>query len=148
MRPEDIDYEQRFVRALSDESRYQRFMHQLPELPPSMLARFTQLDYDRELALVAFAPDRGSFVGVGRYMPNADGETAEFALTVADAWQGRGLGRMLLERLCDCARAAGYRTLYGHILNANRDMLGLAERLGFTHVGRDSDVVTVARTLQ
>jgi acetyltransferase len=148
MRPEDIDYEQRFVRGLSDQSRYQRFLHQLPELPPAMLARFTQLDYDRELALVAFAPDRSEFIGVGRYMPNADGETAEFALTVADQWQGRGLGRVLLEKLCDCARAAGYRTLYGHILNANRDMLGLADRLGFTHVGRDADIVTVARTLQ
>jgi acetyltransferase len=148
MRPEDIDYEQRFVRGLSDQSRYQRFLHQLPELPPAMLARFTQLDYDRELALVAFAPDRSEFIGVGRYMPNADGETAEFALTVADKWQGHGLGRVLLEKLCDCARAAGYRTLYGHILNANRDMLGLADRLGFTHVSRDADIVTVARTLQ
>lgn len=148
MRPEDVGYEQRFVRGLSEQSRYQRFLHQLPELPPAMLARFTQLDYDRELALVAFSPDRGEFIGVGRFMPNADGETAEFALTVADAWQGRGLGRVLLERLCDCARAAGYRTLFGHILNANRDMLGLAERLGFAHVGRDGDLVTVARALQ
>jgi len=148
MRPEDVDYEQRFVRGLSEQSRYQRFLHQLPELPPAMLARFTQLDYDRELALVAFSPDRSEFIGVGRFMPNADGETAEFALTVADAWQGRGLGRVLLERLCDCARSAGYRTLFGHILNANRDMLGLADRLGFAHVGRDEDLVTVARALQ
>jgi len=148
MRPEDVDYEQRFVRRLSEQSRYQRFLHQLPELPPAMLARFTQLDYDRELALVAFSPDRSEFIGVGRFMPNADGETAEFALTVADDWQGRGLGRVLLERLCDCARTAGYRTLFGHILNANRDMLGLADRLGFAHVGRDGDLVTVARALQ
>jgi acetyltransferase len=148
IRPEDAALERQFFDALSERSRYQRFLNQIAQLPPQMLARFTQLDYDRELALVALAPRSGEFIGVGRYAPNADGETAEFALTVADAWQGRGVGRALLERLCDCARAAGYRTLYGHILNANRDMLGLAGRLGFVQSSRDSDLVTVARALQ
>ena len=70
-------------------------------------------------------------MAVGRYAPNADGETAEFALAVADDWQGKGLGHALLERLCDAARAAGYRALYGHILDANREMLELARHLGF-----------------
>jgi acetyltransferase len=148
IRPEDAALELQFFNGLSDRSRYQRFLNQMANLPPQMLARFTQLDYDRELALVALAPEGGAFIGVGRYAPNADGETAEFALTVADAWQGRGVGRALLERLCDCARAAGYRTLYGHILNANHDMLGLALRLGFVQSGRDADLVTVARALQ
>jgi acetyltransferase len=147
MRPEDAELERRFFEALSERSRYQRFLNQMAHLPPSMLARFTQLDYDRELALVALAPDAGGFIGVGRYAPNADGETAEFALTVADAWQCRGVGRALLERLCDCARAAGYGTLYGHILNANQDMLGLAKRLGFTRSSSDGELVTVARAL-
>ena len=105
-------------------------------------------DYDRELALVALDPASGEFVGVGRFAPNADGETAEFALTIADAWQGRGVGRALLERVCDCARDAGYKTLFGHILNANRDMLGLAERLNFVETGREADLVTVARALR
>jgi acetyltransferase len=148
MRPEDAGLERAFFNGLSERSRYQRFLNQMAQLPPAMLARFTQLDYDRELALVALDPASGAFAGVGRYAPNADGETAEFALTVADAWQGRGVGRALLERLCDCARAAGYRTLFGHILNANQDMLGLALRLGFVHAGRDGDLVTVARALQ
>lgn len=148
IRPEDAELEQQFVRGLSEQSRYQRFLHELPQLPPAMLARFTQLDYDRELALVALAPDGSGMIGVGRYAPNADGETAEFALVVADAWQGRGVGRALLERLCDCALAAGYRILFGHILNANQDMLGLAARLGFVQSGRDGDLVTVARALR
>jgi acetyltransferase len=148
IRPEDAEFERRFFDALSEQSRYQRFLNQMVHLPPQMLARFTQLDYDRELALVVLAPGGSEFIGVGRYSPNADGETAEFALTVADAWQGRGVGRAMLERLCDCARAAGYRTLYGYILNANRDMLGLAEHLGFAQSGRDGDLVTVARALQ
>jgi len=147
MRPEDAALELQFFNALSERSRYQRFLSQMAQLPPQMLARFTQLDYDRELALVVLAPDGSGFIGVGRYAPNADGETAEFALTVADAWQGRGVGRALLERLCDCARAAGYRTLYGHILNANHDMLALALRLGFVKSGNDGELVTVARAL-
>jgi acetyltransferase len=148
IRPEDADFERRFFDALSEQSRYQRFLNQMAHLPPQMLARFTQLDYDRELALVVLAPGGGEFIGVGRYSPNADGETAEFALTVADAWQGRGVGRAMLERLCDCARAAGYRTLYGYILHANQDMLGLAKHLGFVQTDIEGDLVTVARPLQ
>ena len=145
VRPEDAARELRFFERLSDRSRYQRFMQYLRELSPRMLARFTQLDYDRELALVALW--EGEFVAVGRYAPNADGETAEFALAVADDWQGKGLGHALLERLCNAARAAGYRALYGHILDANREMLELARHLGFVEVARDGSEVTVVRKL-
>lgn len=145
MRPEDAELEHRFVESLSESSRYQRFMQNLPRLTPHMLARFTQLDYDRELALVAL--HGGEFIAVGRFVPNADGETAEFALVVADAWQGKGLGRALLERLCTLAAAAGYRALYGHILPANRAMLDLAKRLGFVEHSREGDEVTLVRRL-
>jgi acetyltransferase len=144
IRPDDVALELAFFHGLSERSRYQRFMQQLPELPPRMLARFTQLDYDRELALVAL--HRGVFVAVGRYAPNPDGRTAEFALTVGDDWQRKGIGRILLERLCGYARAAGYTALYGHILADNRDMLRLAEHLGFREVSRDGEV-SVMRSL-
>jgi acetyltransferase len=145
IRPEDAGRELRFFNGLSDQSRYQRFMQYVRELSPRMLARFTQLDYDRELALVALW--QGEFVAVGRYAPNADGTTAEFALTVADDWQGKGLGHALLEKLCDAARAAGYGALYGHILDANREMLGLASHLGFVEDSRGGTEVTVVRKL-
>ncbi|HYL88694.1 MAG TPA: bifunctional acetate--CoA ligase family protein/GNAT family N-acetyltransferase [Burkholderiales bacterium] len=146
MRPEDAVLEQEFVHSLSERSRYQRFMQHLPNLTPRMLARFTQLDYDRELALVAL--HEGRFIAVGRYVPNPDGETAEFALVVADDWQGKGLGRQLLERICRYAKAAGYRDLYGHILQANHAMLELARRLGFVEVSRESgSEVTLVRHL-
>jgi len=145
MRPEDVELELAFFRGLSERSRYQRFMQQLSELPPRLLARFTQLDYDRELALVVL--HEGSFVSVGRYAPNPDGTTAEFALTVADEWQGKGIGRALLERLCSSARDAGYAALYGNILADNRDMLHLAARLGFTESSRDGNEVVVVRHL-
>jgi acetyltransferase len=147
IRPEDAELELAFFARLSERSRYHRFMQHLPELPPRMLARFTQLDYDRELALVALHPRRTEFIAVGRYAPNADGRTAEFALTVADDWQGKGLGSALLERLCGAARAAGYQALYGYILADNADMLQLAERLGFRELSRDGSEVVVMRSL-
>jgi acetyltransferase len=145
MRPDDVEREQRFFDSLSERSRYQRFMQHLPRLPAHMLARFTQLDYDRELALVAVHD--GAFLGVGRYGPNPDGETAEFALVVADAWQGKGIGRALLERLCRAAREAGYKALYGYILLANHDMLDLARRLGFVEQSHAGEEMTVVRRL-
>ena len=146
IRPEDAGREKRFFERLSPQSRFQRFMQYLPHLSERMLARFTQLDYDRELALVALWQDE--FVAVGRYAPNQDGRSAEFALVVADQWQGKGLGGALLEQLCDAARVAGYEALVGHILEANHDMLQLARHLGFTEQGRDGNEVTVARTLK
>jgi acetyltransferase len=134
IRPEDAAREVRFFERLSERSRFQRFMQYM-----------RQLDYDRELALVALWQDE--FVAVGRYAPNADGRSAEFALVVADDWQGLGLGRALLERLCDAARAAGYEALVGNILEANRDMLELARHLGFVETARGASDVTVARRL-
>ena len=145
IRPEDAQLELAFFNGLSERSRYHRFMQQLPELPPRMLARFTQLDYDRELALVAI--HHGRFVAVGRYAPNSDGRSAEFALTVADEWQGKGLGRALLERLSEAAREAGYEALYGYILAENRSMLELATALGFVETANDGAEVTVMRRL-
>lgn len=147
IRPEDAALEARFVDGLSAQSRYQRFLNQMAHLPPQLLERFTHPDYDRELALVALAPEGGEFIGVVRYAPNADGTGAEFALAVADAWQGRGLGYALLQKLCACAAAAGYATLEGLILGTNSEMLELARQLGFVRTGHDGDTVTVVRRL-
>jgi acetyltransferase len=77
-----------------------------------MLVRFTQVDYDREIALLALTSDPASptgrkIVGVSRYIANYDGESAEFAVVVTDTWQGRGIGRMLMERLIGCAKRRG-----------------------------------------
>lgn len=147
IRPDDAGREQRFFGALSERSRYLRFQHHLPRLSPLMLERFTQLDYDRELALVALAPGSDEFVGAGRYAPNPDGTSAEFALTIADAWQGRGLGSALLERVCQRAREAGYEALVGYVLAENREMLELAEHLGFRRGPIEGDTATVVREL-
>src|SRR6266850_1173722 len=148
IRPEDAERLQRFSDGLSEESRYQRFMYHLRELTPRMLERFTQLDYDRELALVALDPSKKDFIAVGRYAPSDDGVSAEFGLAVADAWQRKGLGRAMLERLCDAARAAGYVALYGHMLESNRSMLDLVTALGFVRDARSGAEVVMTKRLK
>ena len=135
IRPEDADLEQAFVKGLSEESKYYRFMDTLRELTQSMLVRFTQIDYDREMAFVATIPeDDGRIVQIGvvRYVTNPDGESVEFALAVADTWQRHGLGRKLMSTLIECARMRGYRTMVGDILTTNAKMFRLVGSLGFT----------------
>jgi len=153
IRPEDADLERAFVAALSDESRYRRFMQHLHELTPQMLARFTQVDYDRELALIALdtvsvrGGRREKILAVVRYVGNQDGESAEFAITVADAWQGRGLGRAMMEQLIVRARDRGYERLIGNVLAINTPMLGLASALGFSRAIDPEDPEQVIVTL-
>jgi acetyltransferase len=135
VRPEDAELERRFVAGLSEQTRFFRFFYRLHELTPAMLARFTQVDYDRELALLALAADAAesgeSIVGVARYIVNPDQESAEFAVVVADAWQHRGVARTLMQALIACVRRKGLRRLVGTVLRANLGMLRFAQRLGF-----------------
>ena len=140
IRPEDAEAEQAFVRRLSPSSRYFRFMGAVRELTPTMLTRFTQIDYDREMAFVAIGRVDGAeaVVGVSRYVSNPDGTSCEFAAVVDDAWQRRGLGRILMERLIVHAKSRGLTRMIGHILNNNDGMLGLCAKLGFA-VERDEE---------
>jgi acetyltransferase len=137
IRPEDADMEQDFVKAMSDESRYYRFMDTLRELTQTMLVRFTQIDYDREMALVATVPNEKEAgkelqIGVARYVVNPDGESVEFALAVGDDWQKCGVGRKLMTALIECARMKGYRAVVGDVLSTNAKMFRLMTSLGFT----------------
>jgi acetyltransferase len=135
IRPEDAELEQEFVKNMSDESRYYRFMDTLRELTQTMLVRFTQIDYDREMALVAMLADddgKESQIGVARYVGNPDGESVEFALAVGDDWQKCGVGRKLMTALIDCARMKGYRAVVGDVLSTNSKMFRLMTSLGFT----------------
>jgi acetyltransferase len=133
IRPEDAEMEQAFVGGLGEQSRYFRFMQHLPSLTPQMLARFTQVDYDRELALVALDDSSGteSIIAVARYVGYWDNESAEYAIVLADAWQGRGLGYAMMNMLIECARKRGFKRLVGSVLAINQSMLGVARALGF-----------------
>ena len=140
--PDDADMLQALVRGLSQESRYFRFASTLPELPMRMLARFTLIDYDREMALVAVVKQRlqeadGSvseterIVGVSRVVTNPDGTSCEFALLVADDHVGQGLGSRLMLSIMEAARSQGLAEVMGLILTHNTPMLRLMTSLGF-----------------
>ncbi len=134
IRPEDAELEQQFVRDLSEETRYFRFMNSVQELSESMLVRFTQIDYSREMALLAVTEAHGQEVelGVTRFAINPDGESCEFALVVADNMRGKGLGNKLMTALMDAARSKGMKVMEGEVLNNNASMLKLMKRLDFS----------------
>jgi acetyltransferase len=133
IRPEDAEIEREFVRQLSPEAKYFRFMNSIRDLTPQMLARFTQIDYDREMALVATTARDGreAEIGVARYITHPDGSSCEFAIVVGDEWRRRGLGRHLMARLIEIARSRGMARMNGDVLAANQPMLALVTSLGF-----------------
>lgn len=133
LRPEDAEMEKAFVRDLSPETKYFRFMNTLRELTQSMVVRLTQIDYDREMAFIATVNKDGKEIetGVARYTTNPDGETCEFAVVVGDAWQHRGIGRKLMSVLIETARMRGLSYMFGEFLANNDRMLKFVAGLGF-----------------
>ncbi|MFC3119756.1 GNAT family N-acetyltransferase [Jhaorihella thermophila] len=134
IRPEDAQAEAAFVRDLSDEAKRFRFMGSVAELSPEMLAQFTQIDYRREMALVAVIERDGKpeQLGVARYTINPDNTSCEFAIVVSDRFQTRGLGTRLMKALIDAARQHGLSRITGTVLRDNAPMLKLMEELGFS----------------
>jgi len=134
IRPEDAELERVFITQLSPETLYRRFMMPVKALPDSLIERFTQIDYDRELALVAMQTGAlpARIVGVARITPTWEEGVAEFAIVVGDWLHRSGLGREMMQRLIEAARSRGYRTLEGRVLGTNVPMLQFCERLGFS----------------
>ena len=139
-KPEDAPLFAALFKVISPTTIYYRFFGMLKELKPEMLARFTQIDYDREIALVAIDEDSqtDSMLGVARIIGDADGKTGEFAVLVGDAWQGQGIGSNLLEKCLSIAEKQGFKTVLGIVLHENRNMLALGKKLGF-EIKRDPD---------
>lgn len=142
IRPEDADREQAFVRGLSEQSRYFRFLQTMQELSPEMLVRFTQIDYYREMALVAVLEGRTGEekqIGVARYVIDLDGRSCEFAIVVADEWHGKGIGSRLMKNLMNAARAQGLSSIRGEVHKDNSQMLRLMKNLGFLVRSHEED---------
>jgi acetyltransferase len=150
--PQDAAIEQEFVRALSPESRYFRFMAEVGELSPELLARFTRIDYPHDLALIVIhaSDGREREIAVARYIGLPEPGRCEFALVVADAWQGHGIGYRLMQTLMRFAREAGFASMEGYVLAANHKMLELMRALGFSigASGEGPAVRIVRRTLE
>lgn len=146
--PGDAAAEQAFVVALSPVSRRRRFHGAMKQLPTSVLQAMTAIDFRRHVALVAeagCADGAARLVADARYVRDDNGD-AEFAIAVADDWQGLGLGRALLHRLGRHARLSGVRTLRGSVLADNAPMLALMRSLGARLRGDLSDADLVQAT--
>ena len=134
IRPEDAPLLVENFKSLSKRSIYRRFFSPLKELSPDMIARFTQIDYDREIALVAIkeTENKEELIGVARIIDSPNSDMAEFSVLVTDAWQGRGVGKELLTRCLVIAKQRGILKVEGYVLSENTQMLGLCKKLGFS----------------
>ena len=136
MQPGDAEMEQAFIRGLSETSRYMRFFTLFKELPPRLLDVFTHNSFPRSYAVIATlrAGEEETQIGVARYAPTEEDGTAEFAVVVADEWQGYGVATRLMRIIIIVAAMAGYARLDGLILRENTAMLSLSHKLGFQTV--------------
>ena len=145
VRPEDGPAHQAFFAALSAEDVHFRLFAALRELSPAQLARFTQIDYAREMAFIATresAAGQPETLGVARVVADPDNVRGEFAVTVRTDLKAHGLGYLLMTRLIDYCRARGLSELTGTVLPDNVRMLALAQALGFT-ARRADDVIAL-----
>ena len=133
IRPDDAQREHAFIRDLSPQSRYQRFMHGLREPGDALIAQLVNVDSHRNVALVAVAGDGPAerIIATAQYSADNDNE-CEFAIVVADDWQCRGVGTTLAPLLFEYAAREGFRTIYGTVLADNQRMIELAQWLGLT----------------
>lgn len=139
IRPEDASAIQRGFKHMDREDARRRLFTTVRELSDELVGRLTQIDYDREMALVVPDPDRPDELWAGaRISAEPDMRRAEFAITVRSDKQGLGLGRLCLQRVLDYAQTRGIEEVWGSVLAENDGMLALAERLGFTR-RRDPD---------
>lgn len=151
LRADDFDIEREFILGLSVETRNRRLLGGAPPVTDDYVARLTRIDYPREfaLAVVVMLGGREALLGVARYAVEPEGGGCEFALVVADAWQGCGLGALLIENLMVAARVHDIARMSGYTFATNRAMLGLARRLGFhaERVPGDATLLRLTRSL-
>jgi acetyltransferase len=152
VRPEDARYADAFFQWLSEETKYMRFMYPVKELTPDILAGVLTQNGLKRVALVVepaqqAAGDPTPAVAIGRYVSTEDPAVCEVAITVGDAWQGRGVGRTLLTRLITLAARGGYTVMSAVALTTNSKMVGLARSFGFEIHSEPGGMTTMRRTL-
>lgn len=134
IRPEDEPMEARMLGKISRESLYFRFFGFVPTVTHDFITRFTNIDYDREMAIIAVVEEAGveKMIGVVRIISDAWGESAEYAILVSDEWQGQGLGSQATDYIIEIAQEMGIKKLFATVLASNKAMLGLFEKKGFS----------------
>jgi acetyltransferase len=134
IQPEDADLEVEFIRCLSSDSIYNRVFSNSLALTPEWLDRLTRIDFTRDMAIIATVTLEGreTQIGVARYARLANGTSCEFAIAVADEWQGCGIGVRLLRELIAIAARSGIEEIVGDVLSTNSTMLALVRRVGMS----------------
>jgi acetyltransferase len=131
--PDDAPHEWYFLAHLSPEARRNRFQGWAGPIDRRLADFYTRVDYDRHMAFICAAEQDGAdlIVGEARYLANADGESCEFGVVVADAWRHTGVAELLMQSLMAAARDKGLRTMASLVLSDNKAMLDFARELGF-----------------
>ncbi len=150
IRPEDEPMEAEMFKRLSDQSLYFRFFGFVPKVTHEFLTRLTQIDYDREMALIVEITEDGKkhMAGVVRIIADGWGETAEFAILVADPWQNQGLGSLMTDYMLEIARDKGIKKVNASVLRNNSHMIRMFKDRGFTLETEDSGVYSAELDLE
>ncbi|MBN2333173.1 MAG: bifunctional acetate--CoA ligase family protein/GNAT family N-acetyltransferase [Deltaproteobacteria bacterium] len=145
IKPEDEEKHFAFFHSLSRQTNYYRFFSYRKKLSHEQISRFTQIDYDREMAIIALVEENGvdTTIGVNRLAYYPQDDRHEFALVITDAWQGKGVGKVLMERLLEIAKDRQIRTIYGKVLAENQTMIGFCRRFGFSEYESEGNVILV-----
>ena len=133
IRPEDEPMEAEMFTKFSERTQQYRFFQLIKDITHELMIRFTQIDYDREIAIIGElrAPDGSKMVGVARLIADAYNESAEFAIVVADPWQNQGLGSKLTDFVLKLARKRGLKKIFAEMLSENTAMIHILEKRGF-----------------
>jgi GNAT superfamily N-acetyltransferase len=141
----DVDMERRFIEALSPDSRRFRFLESMDSPSDALLKQMTDIDHATDAAYVAVLVEGGQEreIGVARFSATADAKDCEFAVTVSDEWQRKGLGTLLMQHLLEVAQARGVRSLHSSDAADNSAMRKFAEHLHFRHERDPCDATQV-----
>jgi acetyltransferase len=137
LRPEDEPMLHDLAAHMSPEDLRLRFFTPVPGLTHLVAARLSQLDYDREMAILAECD--GMALGVAHFFADPDRLRAEYAIAVRSDWKGRGVGFLLMTRLIHIARQRGIGELIGEVLRENQPMLQMCRELGFSIASQPVD---------
>lgn len=131
IRPEDGALLQDLLDHMSPEDRQLRFFAPIRRLSERLVRQLTEVDYERRIALLAFAADTGAILGVVRLAAESDGRRAEFAVALRSDWQGHGLGWLLMHRMVALAARLEVGEVFGAVLRTNERMIAMCREMGF-----------------
>jgi acetyltransferase len=150
IKPEDEPLEHEMLSTLSQETLRTRFFHIVRDISHEMLIRFCNIDYDREMAIVAEVKEGSQrrIIGIGRLIIEPDFRSGEYAVLVHDDYQGRGLGYKLVDLIIGIAQDKGLEEIYGSVLTENNNMLKMARKLGFQYKMMSGGITEVRLALK